>query len=314
MLWAVLTITAAAAQTARNAAQRGLVASVGTLGATHARFLYGLPFALLFLAGLGLAGVQLEWPQGAAVGWAALGGVAQIGATALLIAAMRSSAFMLAVAYTKLEPVLVMAIAALAVGEVPTTGQGVAIVAATAGVLLMAWPAAATLSASRAAAVTPTGAGPAGETAIAEAWWRPLAYGLGSGALFALSAVAFRAAVLTFETPGFVAAAITTLALALAIQTVLFSAWLAATAPATLRALIARPRAALPAGFMGALASAFWFMAFALASAPLVRTLALVEILMSGIVGRRLFAETPSPRQIAGATLLVAGIAGLFLG
>ncbi|MSP32960.1 MAG: EamA/RhaT family transporter, partial [Pseudolabrys sp.] len=51
MLWAVFTLIAAAAQTARNAMQRELTASLGTVGATHVRFLFGFPFALIFLAG-----------------------------------------------------------------------------------------------------------------------------------------------------------------------------------------------------------------------------------------------------------------------
>ncbi|MEM9781934.1 MAG: DMT family transporter [Pseudomonadota bacterium] len=293
MLWALLTVAASALQTARNALQRGLTAEVGTLGATHARFLYGLPFAALVVVGLWAAGQPLQAPGGAMLGWAALGGLAQIGATALLLAAMQSSAFMLAVAYTKSEPVLVLVAAGLVVGETPTPGQSLAIVAATAGVLLMAWPAGA---------------------ARATRWWRPVVFGIGSGALFAVSAVAFREAVLSLDRVGFLTAATTTLAIVLAIQTAVLSAWLAVREPGTLHRLIARPGAALPAGATGAAASACWFMAFALASAPLVRTLALVEIVFSHLVTQRVFAETISPREGAGAALLVLGIAGLFLG
>ena len=52
MLWAIFTLIAAAAQTARNAMQRELTATLGTVGATHVRFLFGFPFALFFLAGV----------------------------------------------------------------------------------------------------------------------------------------------------------------------------------------------------------------------------------------------------------------------
>ena len=48
-LWIPVTIWAAFAQTLRNAAQRHLIAQLGTLGATLVRFLYGLPFAALWL-------------------------------------------------------------------------------------------------------------------------------------------------------------------------------------------------------------------------------------------------------------------------
>ena len=49
-LWAVFTVAAAGGQVLRNAMQKELTAILGTVGATHVRFLFGLPFALLFLA------------------------------------------------------------------------------------------------------------------------------------------------------------------------------------------------------------------------------------------------------------------------
>ena len=45
-LWIVFTVLAAAGQTVRNAMQRELTATLGTVGATHVRFLFGFPFAL----------------------------------------------------------------------------------------------------------------------------------------------------------------------------------------------------------------------------------------------------------------------------
>ena len=50
VLWIPFTLLAAAGQTARNAMQRELTAALGTVGATHVRFLFGFPFALIFLA------------------------------------------------------------------------------------------------------------------------------------------------------------------------------------------------------------------------------------------------------------------------
>ena len=61
-LWAVFTIIAAAAQTVRNAAQRELTSTLGTVGATHVRFLFGCPFALVILAGVLLSGAALPRP------------------------------------------------------------------------------------------------------------------------------------------------------------------------------------------------------------------------------------------------------------
>jgi hypothetical protein len=51
-LWVGVVLFAAAAQTVRNTAQRSLTAQVGTLPATLVRFLYGLPFAAIYLLAL----------------------------------------------------------------------------------------------------------------------------------------------------------------------------------------------------------------------------------------------------------------------
>ena len=62
LLWIPFTLLAAAGQTARNAMQRELTATLGTVGATHVRFLFGFPFALMFLAGV-LAGTGRALPR-----------------------------------------------------------------------------------------------------------------------------------------------------------------------------------------------------------------------------------------------------------
>lgn len=247
----------------------------------------------MFVAVLWVIGSPPPLPTAETIGWAVLGGVAQIGATACLLVAMKSSSFLIAVAYTKCEPALVLLVAWALVGELPTPVQVASILAATVGVVLMAWPA---------------------EGVHRAAWGRPLALGIGSGAMFALSAVCFREAILSLNHFDFITAATTTLAIVLFIQTTLLSAWLLITEPRTLFELVRRPTAALPAGFCGAVASAFWFLAFALAPTALVRTLALIEIAFSHVLGRRIFAERTSSREAAGAAILTAGIAGLLLG
>src|SRR4029079_13116899 len=102
MLWAVFTLIAAAAQTARNAMQRELTATLGTVGATHVRFLFGAPFAVLSLMGvLTFTGLPLPntplsfWP------WVLDGAFAQIAATALMLDAMGERSVVVARAYIK---------------------------------------------------------------------------------------------------------------------------------------------------------------------------------------------------------------------
>ena len=86
-LWAIFTVIAAFAQTLRNAMQRELTQSLGTVGATHVRFLFGFPLVFLFLAGVLVAtGSPLPRPGWIFWPWAIDGAIAQAAATALMLA------------------------------------------------------------------------------------------------------------------------------------------------------------------------------------------------------------------------------------
>src|SRR5712664_2990894 len=138
MLWAVFTLIAAAAQTARNAAQRELTVKLGTVGATHVRFLFGFPFALLFLAGVVLVtGAGLPRPGASFWPWVLDGALMQIAATALMLAAMGERSFVVAIAYIKTEPIQVALFGLIFLGDHVTVAMAAAILIATAGVVVM---------------------------------------------------------------------------------------------------------------------------------------------------------------------------------
>src|ERR1700693_3578874 len=120
-LWAVFTVVAAFSQTVRNATQRELTATLGTAGATHVRFLFGFPFALVFLMLVSIAG-DAACPRPGAVYWAwVLGGaLTQIAATALMLAAMNDRSFLVVYAYIKTEPVQVALFGLVFLGDVVT--------------------------------------------------------------------------------------------------------------------------------------------------------------------------------------------------
>ena len=84
-------------------------------------------------------------------------------------------------------------------------------------------------------------------------------------------------------------AATFTLAVGLVLQAALLSLYLALREPDVLRAIARSWRPSLLAGFLGALASQFWFLAFALATAASVRTLALVEVLFAQAISSFVF-------------------------
>src|SRR5437764_13675135 len=98
-LWIPVTVWAAFAQTVRNAAQGHLTAELGTLGATLVRFLYGVPFAALWLYLVAIfTASTVPSPGTSFFFWVVLGCVTQIGATALLLRTMQERNFALGVA------------------------------------------------------------------------------------------------------------------------------------------------------------------------------------------------------------------------
>ena len=139
---------------------------------------------------------------------------------------------------------------------------------------------------------------------------KPTLLGLVSGGMFGLSAIGYRGAILNLEgANGFVVAATFTLVVGLVLQSILLSTYLAARDMAVLKAIFRAWRPSLVAGFMGALASQFWFLAFAIATAASVRTLALVEVLFAQGISKFVFKQPTSSREIAGIVLVVIGVA-----
>ena len=287
LLWIPFTLLAAAGQTARNAMQRELTAKLGTVGATHVRFLFGFPFALVFLAGVFIAtGLPMPplpwvfWP------WAVVGAGAQILATALMLATMNDRSFVVTIAYIKTEAIQAAIFGLIFLGDPLTIGMVVAILVATAGVVTMSLK---------------------GKGAM-EGGYRPVALGLFSGAVFAISAVGYRGAILSLGLPSFVLAATLTLTIGLILQAGLLTLYLALRDRAVLTAIARAWRPSLFAGFMGATASEFWFLAFALTSVANVRTLALVEVLFAQAITIFAFKQATTKRDALGIALIVAGV------
>ena len=108
-------------------------------------------------------------------------------------------------------------------------------------------------------------------------------------------------------------AATFTAAAGLVLQAALLSLYLALRDPKVLHDIARAWRPSLFAGFMGALASEFWFLAFAIATAANVRTLALVEVLFAQGVTRFVFKQPTTMREGLGIVLVVAGVVLLIL-
>jgi uncharacterized membrane protein len=137
---------------------------------------------------------------------------------------------------------------------------------------------------------------------------KPTLIGLASGGMFALSAIGYRGAILSLGLPNFVMAATFTLVVGLVMQAVVLSLYLWLRQPSVMIAILRAWKPSLFAGLMGALASQFWFLAFAIATAASVRTLALIEVLFAQIVARVMFGQRTTTREAIGMALVVAGV------
>jgi drug/metabolite transporter (DMT)-like permease len=288
LLWIPFTLLAAAGQSARNAMQRELTARLGTLGATHVRFLFGLPFVLIFLVVvLAVTGEPVPhlpprfWP------WIVVGAGSQICSTALMLAAMNDRSFVVTIAYTKTEVIQAAVFGLLFLGDPLTVPIAIAILIATAGVFLMSFKGGAPVQGGR----------------------KPTLLGLASGGMLALSVVGYRGAILSLGLADFVLAATFTLAIGLLLQAASLSLYLALRDRAVLVAIAREWRPSVFAGLMGAFASENWFLAFALTSAANVRTLGLAEVLFAQAISFLIFKQVTTRREAFGMALIVVGVA-----
>src|SRR4030081_1020982 len=288
-LWIPFTVVAALGQVARNAMQRQLTAPLGTWGATNIRFLFGFPFSLIFFAlVMAATGDAVPWPATAFWPWLLLGALCQILGTGLMLLAMNDRSFVVTTAYRKTEAIQAAIFGFVFLGDHLTLLKVVAILIATAGVVIAALR-------------------PGAEKGVADL--KPTLLGLAAAAAFALSAVGFRGAVITVPGVSFVTAASFTLVLGLFVQTLVLTIYLLVRAPEVLKRILGLWQPSMFAGFMGAFASQFWFLAFALTAAANVRTLALVEVLFAQAVAYYSFKQPLSARELSGIALIVIGVA-----
>ena len=268
--------------------QRELTASLGTVGATHVRFLFGFPFALVFLVVVLMwSGAALPRPALSFWPWVIDGAGAQIAATALMLATMGERSFVITIAYIKTEAIQVAIFGLIFLGDALTLPMVTAILVATAGVLIMS--------------IKPGGM---------VGGLKPTLLGLAVGRdVCAVGDRLSRRDSRSARFPNYVMAATFTLTVGLVMQSVGLSLYLWLRDRAVLAAIARAWRPSLFAGFMGAVASQFWFLAFALATAASVRTLALIEVLFAQLISRVAFGQRTTTREAFGMFLLVAGVA-----
>ena len=293
-LWIPITIAAAFLQNLRSVLQKRLKATLGTWGATAARFVFAAPLACLLLAVLLVSTGRSTPPLNLTfLTSAMLGGLAQILATGLLIHLFSYKNFTVATAFTKTEPVQTALFGIVLLGDRLSLPVALAILVSLVGVILISIP-----------------ADPAARRSFLD---RKALIGIASGGLFGLSAVAYRGASLSLADGDVFLRAATTLAFVTTFQALAVLAFLQLREPGQAGRLLRSWRSAAWVGLVGMLGSLAWFTAFTLQNAAHVRALGQIEVIFMIGASILFFKERVTAREIIGVLLVSAGILGLVL-
>lgn len=292
-LWIPATIAASFLQVARNALQRGLLPKSGPWAATLVRFLFGLPFAVAFaLAAKALTpGVSLHFTP--LFWWGALSGaVSQVLATACLLVAMRRAGFAVGTSMQQSALPLAAILGLFVFHDQLRVLAWVGVAITSGALVVLTWP-------REASGPQPVSGG---------------LFGLLSGLTFGYALNAYRQAAVQLDPRHAVFAAVCTVSVTQAVQTVALTTLLAIWDRPALKAVFAAWRQSLAAGFCGALASSCWLTALALTPAAPVRALGVIEAPVAAVAGRRMFRERLTAWQWIAGALVAAGVAMTALG
>ena len=297
-LWIPITIFAAFAQNLRFMLQKHLKATkLTTGGATFARFLFAAPIAVLMVVTLAWFGWEIPAASPRTGLFVIIGGLAQITATMLVVALFAERNFAVGITLKKTEAILTAVVGFIVLGEGISLWAVLTILVGIIGVILLSDP--------------PKLAGEG-------AWYkrifnRAAAYGIGSGAIFAISATCYRGASLSLSSGDFIIRATFTLACVTTFQTIAMSLWLRLREPGEITRVMQSWRVTMLVGITGVLGSLGWFMAFTLQNAAYVKALGQIELVFTFAASYLIFKERNSGREIVGIGLVVVSILLLIL-
>jgi drug/metabolite transporter (DMT)-like permease len=292
-LWILLTLFAVVMQTLRTAGQKHLTAHMDAMAATLVRFLFGLPFAAVYLfVVIRVYQTPLPEPNATFLIFAVTASVAQIVATALLIYLFTLRNFAVGTTYARTEAFLTAVVGALFFGELVTLPGWVAIFVSVAGVVVL------TIARTHIDALS----------LVHRLWNRAAAVGLASGLCFALTSLSLRKASLSLGVDNFQLSAGITLVTMVVIQTALTSAYVGIKSARQFPVIFRCWRPCLFVGFTSALGSIGWFTAMTLERASYVKALGQIEFVFALAVSTFFFRERTNALELCGMGLIAAGV------
>ena len=295
-LWVIITILAAFSQNLRSTFQKKLQSDLSDIGATNVRFLFGLPFAIIYFLFLHNSyEVTLTSIPNKFILFALIGGVSQIIATFLLLKIFNYKNFAVGTTYSKTEPIQALFFSILILGETISYMGMIGIIIGIFGVIFISYKSNKLSYDNK----------PDSKTSIY--------LGLLSGALFGIAAVMFRGASLSLNLDNLLYSSGLTLLVALFIQTTLLGIYLIITDKNQILLSFDNFKDCTIVGFFGALASMCWFYAMSIQNVAYVRALGQIELVFTILMTLIYFKEKISFREIIGICFILIGITVIIL-
>ncbi|MDP6706445.1 MAG: DMT family transporter [Alphaproteobacteria bacterium] len=297
-IWIGLAFFAAAMQSVRTAGQKVLTGELDSASVALVRFLFGAPFAYLYLLALMRHyGTGLPTPNLEFILLTLAASTTQIAGTVLLVHLFSLRNFAVGNAYARTEALLTALVGTVLFAELLSLAGWVAIAVSVAGVVLIS--------------LARTGTGAA--ALLTGLWNRAALIGVASGLGFALSSLLIRRASLSFGDERYLFTAGLTLATMVTMQTVILSLYLLLTQPGQFRVIARRWRVSLFIGATSILGSFGWFTAMTIERAAYVKAVGQVELVMTLAISMLFFRERTTARELVGMALLSLGIVVLLV-
>ena len=296
-LWILFTFMAMIAQTLRTAGQKQLSLTLDSMTVTFVRFLFGLPFVLVYFSFLWTRNDVHPDPGVEFWIFCSLAAAAQILATFLMVQLFRRRNFAVGITYIRTEAFLTAFVGVLLFGEVLSPAAWVAILTSVIGVLIMSAARNESRESGTFAWLTSPSAG----------------IGLSSGLLFAFASLFIRSAGLSLNNDNLVFAGATTLVAVVSIQTVSMGLWFVLKKRQALMALTGQVKLGIFVGVTSAIGSAGWFTAMTLEKASYVKALGQIELILALFVSLVFFKEKIERLELSGMIFMCLGIVALLI-
>lgn len=292
--WVYLTLLAAGSQALRTGGQKHLTRYLTTYGVTLVRFVYGLPFAAVYLAIVMLV-QEAPLPEFPAIFFVfcLAGSVSQIVATMLLVYLFSLRNFAVGTTYARTEAFLTAVVGALAFGAAISLQGWLAIAVSVAGVVMIT--------------VVRTGLDQSGGL-VSRLMNRSAAVGLGSGLGFSLAVLFIREASLSLQMDSYAYPAALTLITLIVMQCVMLGSYLFATQRGQFAIMAQQWKVGVFVGGMSTAGSIGWFTAVTIQNAAYVKALGQIEFIFTLAISILFFKEKSSRGEIMGMLLVVLGI------